>query len=279
MAKAYNLKALHPIKINDLIRVGRSYDGGYVLSKTQIEKTKTLLSFGICNDWSFEKHYKELSNQDIKLYALDASVSFNQFQTQSKQHFVNMLVRSLTGNISQAKKNKIYWNDSSKIAKSFKSFFSSELNNYFMPKFLGQKDDDLYISVKTLFQKYVGEAKDLSVFVKMDIENWEYRTLYQFTPFFSKINGFAVEFHELDITSGKFEETIEILSSDFHIAHVHANNAGGLIHGTDLPVLLEITFINKQIAPGPELSLESYPIAGLDFPNIKEEADIPLIFK
>lgn len=279
MAQLYNLKALQPIKINDLIRIGRNTDAGYVLSKKQIEKTETLLSFGICNDWSFEKHFIEQSKHNIRLYALDASVSLNKFEIQSKQHFINMLVRFLTGNLSQAKKNRDYWNDYSKIAKDFKNFFSSQSNKYFIPKFLGQKDDDLFISIRSLFDNYVREVDDLSIFVKMDIENWEYRTLPQFKPFFNKINGFAIEFHELDITSDKFEETVALLSSDFHVAHIHANNAGGLIYNTNLPMLLEITFINKAIAKKVELSPASYPITGLDFPNIKGKPEISLNFK
>ena len=112
----------------------------------------------------------------------------------------------------------------------------------------------------------------------MDIEGWEFRTLPQFTPFFDKINGFVVEFHELDITSGKFEEVIEILSSDFYIAHTHANNCAGLIYGTDLPMYLEITFINKQLVTNVELSSASYPITNLDFPNNENIEDIPLNF-
>jgi hypothetical protein len=42
----------------------------------------------------------------------------------------------------------------------------------------------------------------------------------------------------LDITSSTFEKTIGIMSSDFLIAHIYANNAGGLIHETNLPMLL-----------------------------------------
>jgi hypothetical protein len=51
------LKNYCPIELNDLIRVGRNLDGGYVISKRQIEKASLLLSFGINDDWSFEEDF------------------------------------------------------------------------------------------------------------------------------------------------------------------------------------------------------------------------------
>jgi hypothetical protein len=57
----------------------------------------------------------------------------------------------------------------------------------------------------------------------MDIDNYEYRTLPQLAPYFNKINGLAVEFHELDIAAVKFTEIMDLLMNSFYIAHIHAN--------------------------------------------------------
>jgi hypothetical protein len=46
----YELEKLHPIQIDNLIRLGREGDGGYVILKQQIEKTDILLSFGANTD-------------------------------------------------------------------------------------------------------------------------------------------------------------------------------------------------------------------------------------
>ena len=278
MKQVYDIKMIQPIKINDLIRVGKNGDGGYILSKRHLEQTETLLSFGISNEWSFEKHFIELSGQETKLYALDASVSLNSFRIKSILYFFLMIFRFLSGSISRAKKSMSLWIDYSKNVRNFNKFFSTKSHKYFIPMFLGQKDNNIYMSVEKLFKDHVGETKDLSIFVKMDIENWEYRTLPQFKSFFDKINGFAIEFHELDITSSIFVEMLKTLSSDFYIAHIHANNYGGVIHETNLPLVLEITFINKKIVTDTTLSSETYPIAGLDFPNNKEECEIPIVF-
>ena len=41
----------------DLIRIGRDYDGGYLVSKSDIEKTDVLIGLGINDDWSFEEDF------------------------------------------------------------------------------------------------------------------------------------------------------------------------------------------------------------------------------
>ncbi|MDR1941549.1 MAG: hypothetical protein LBQ47_04410, partial [Endomicrobium sp.] len=96
---------------------------------------------------------------------------------------------------------------------------------------------------------------------------------------FSKINGFTIEFHLLDIAEKKFEEITDILLSEFYVAHVHANNYGNIIDGAQLPETLEITFINKAMIKGDiTLSSNKYPIKNLDFPCDKEKEDIALNF-
>jgi hypothetical protein len=285
----YNLEKLHPILVKDLIRVGKNADGGYVLSASQIKKTEILLSFGICDDWSFEADFckrqkaqtqrnKSNSLKEIQLHAFDYSSKPAHFLRSSLGHFARTLLNILMCNISKTKKHvwqaiHLLW-----VFITFKQFFKSKLHRFYYPKFLGQKDDTIYIRLDTVFKNLPEEPNDLSVFIKMDIENWEYRTLPQLVPFFDKINGLTVEFHELDIAEKKFEEIMDLFSTHFDIAHIHGNNAGGLIHDTKLPMILEITFINKALGvDSMVLSPHQYPIKGLDFPNIKQE-DIPLNF-
>jgi hypothetical protein len=44
---------------NDLIRLGKNNDGGYVILKSSLNYYKSLLSFGIAGDISFEKSFQE----------------------------------------------------------------------------------------------------------------------------------------------------------------------------------------------------------------------------
>jgi hypothetical protein len=275
----YNLKKLHPIQIDDLVRIGNNFDGGYILSKRQIDATSVLLSFGINHDWSFETDF--VNRNHAGLYAFDHSVSASFFERESKHYFKFMLLFSIFLKFSKAKEhreNALYFSNK---YREFKNFFDNSAR-FFFPKFIGQQDTEKFVCFNTIFKDVLPRSSwedGCSVFVKMDVENWEYRTLPQLVPYFDRINGLAVEFHELDIASGKFEEIIELLTGKFYIAHVHANNYGALIFNTQLPMALEITFINKSLIPAPvSLSTQHYPIVGLDFPNDTVEKDIELDF-
>jgi hypothetical protein len=278
----YDLKKYRPIHLDDLIRIGRNEDGGYVLSQKQIDKTEILLSFGINNDWSFEADF--LKRKNVKLYAFDKSVSLLLLAIKIVESLIKAPAHLLLGHIVKAKMSlKSAYNYLYALL-NFKFFFKPSSNRFFMHKFLGHIDSKTYISFNTIFKEMTDftpstdSIKDLSVFIKMDIEKWEYFTLPDIEPFFNKINGLAVEFHELYIAQKRFEDIMKLLSKHFYIAHVHANNCGGLIHNSNLPELLEITFINKVLVKNVVLSSRSYPIEGIDFPNISALEDIKLNF-
>ena len=42
---------------NNLIRLGPKSDGGYVIDKRVIKKSKTIVTCGLNDDWDFEKSY------------------------------------------------------------------------------------------------------------------------------------------------------------------------------------------------------------------------------
>jgi len=50
---------LKPKKNFKLLRLGKNYDGGYLIDINSIKNTKTLLSLGIGDDWSFEEDFRK----------------------------------------------------------------------------------------------------------------------------------------------------------------------------------------------------------------------------
>jgi hypothetical protein len=67
---------------------------------------------------------------------------------------------------------------------------------------------------------------------------------------------------------------LDLLKQDFHIAHIHNCNFAGLIPGTNIPLILEMTFINKNLVPGDvKLSKAEYPLKGIDFPDYWRKKD------
>ena len=90
-------KIFQPFYCNDLIRLGKINDGGYLVNKQDVMNSNNLLSLGIGEDWSFEKDFVSLN--DCKLGAYDSSLnqtrmlnnktlldSYNTFFTGKKFH-------------------------------------------------------------------------------------------------------------------------------------------------------------------------------------------------
>ena len=61
-----------PYKCKKLIRLGKNNDGGYVVEENSILKSKTLLSFGIDHDWSFEEDF--YNKNKCVVHSYDGSV-------------------------------------------------------------------------------------------------------------------------------------------------------------------------------------------------------------
>jgi hypothetical protein len=263
--KIYSLNLVKPIEVNDLTRVGRNWDGGYVLCKRQVERTDTLLSFGICDDWSFEADFlRRKPNAVLHGYDYSVSISF----------YAKSIVNYLLELRYQAPIRCL------KCLLGFKRFFNPKKQRFFHKKFVGTRNTATDLCVDEIFKHHLtATPKALSVFVKMDIESAEYRVLPLFEPYFDFINGFAIEFHRMDIATPAFEETIGLLQRQFYVAHVHANNHIGYIEDTNSPRLLEITFINKHLVEeNPLPSTKTYPVPDVDFPCHKSRSDLPLLF-
>ena len=65
---------LKPEYETKLIRIGKSNDGGYSICELALKNTKTLLSFGLNDDWSFDEEFYKMSNSKVFVY--DPSVNW-----------------------------------------------------------------------------------------------------------------------------------------------------------------------------------------------------------
>ena len=68
---------LRPLYKTDLIRIGRDNDGGYLIPKQSLNQTKLLYSFGLSQDWSFEKEF--YNKASVKIVCYDQSVNWKFF--------------------------------------------------------------------------------------------------------------------------------------------------------------------------------------------------------
>ena len=67
------LKPYHTA-LSNLIRLGRKSDGGYVIDKRVISKTRAIITCGLEAEWSFEKQFQEY-NKNCKILAFDHTVN------------------------------------------------------------------------------------------------------------------------------------------------------------------------------------------------------------
>ena len=68
---------LKPDGLYKLIRVGKDNDGGYLICENSLKNSNILISFGISDDFSFERHFQTIN--DIDIFAYDPSVNLNFF--------------------------------------------------------------------------------------------------------------------------------------------------------------------------------------------------------
>ena len=87
-------KEFKPVYIsnNELIRVGSIDDGGYVVHFNAVKKTTKLISFGISDNWDFERNFIKVSS--AKIYAYDYSIDniFFFIKTRNKNSKHNMVL-------------------------------------------------------------------------------------------------------------------------------------------------------------------------------------------
>ena len=62
------------VKKSNLIRIGPKKDGGYIIDKRVIKKTKKIVTCGLNDDWSFEKEFQD-TNKECSIFAYDHTVN------------------------------------------------------------------------------------------------------------------------------------------------------------------------------------------------------------
>ena len=231
----------------DLMRVGRNNDGGYLVSKLDIEASDLLIGLGVSDDWSFESDF--VSIKKVPVIAYDASVSGAVFLHQLVRFFYSGKWR--------------YFFKTLQIYLCYKRFFRKDCRH--IEKFVGVNYGQ--ISMSEVFAK----VESTNVFLKIDIEGGEYQLLDDLIKNQYRINGLVIEFHDCNLHLQRIANFLDKFS--LSIVHIHANNCAPLFHPSGLPLVLEITFSkfsnekNEFIQPHP-----------LDMPNNPNNHEIFLDF-
>ena len=252
---------LKPFKSNkhNLLRVGPRKDGGYIIDRRVIKKSKTVITCGLNDDWEFEKHYLKI-NSESKVIAYDHTINNDFWKLRFKKDFLALIL------LKKITFNKIF--DVFKYI-DYKFFFRNK-NTHISKKIVLKKENRHEISIKEILNK------KKNIILKIDIEGDEYKILEAINKEYRKINLLIIEFHNISKNMVKIKKFLS--NSKFKIIHLHANNYGGVDKFKN-PNVIEVTLINsKKFFVNKKKSTRKYPIIGLDFKNLKRRKDIKIKF-
>jgi len=219
-------KNFKPSKKFDLIRLGKDNDGGYLVGKNTISKTKFLVSLGIGDDCSFEKDFLKI-NDRINIYCYDR-------YPLGKNYFIKEIIKSFF--ILDFKNINHFIN----VKKDYKKVFKND----------GVKKR--LIRYKSL-TKIIHENKlNFDTFLKVDIEGAEYRILDDILEYQNIFTGIVIEFHNVDFHKEKIKSFIDNLKLD--LTHIHANNSS-IIDMENDPTCIELTFEKNPLIISENLDL------------------------
>ena len=245
LLKTYTVyDATGPIK---LFRNGKFFDGGYIVPDIAFKNADALLGYGVAGDISFEEQFSEKYNKDS--YGFDCSIDHIDINNKLT-HFIPECIST----------NEFIGSQSGSLKATS---FTQQLKNLSL------------------------EGKKL--FIKMDIEGAEYGALPIILKNAKDITGIVIELH-LDLgekykLSQTLEKAMELLSrinQDFFLVNVHGNNCGIRSNNFsftttnaigNVPKLLELTYINKNLAIGAHLSADQSHPSKIDMPNCPDFED------
>jgi hypothetical protein len=257
-----SLQWLNPIIVPDLIRLGRSVDGGYVVPRGEMVAADALLSFGLGTDWTFEQDVVRL-NPNIRVHVYDHSVHDRRFM-----EGVVRAWRNYSGGGGAADEVR-EWVE---LYESYRGFFQGARTHFCERLF--DRPANLNDTTPQKSLERLADAQRL--IVKMDIEGGEYRVIDALLAHQQRIRLMIIEFHATEFLRKVFLAKLQEIGRFYEIVHVHGNNYSAPARD-GLPDVLEITVLHKS-ACGSGPRRQRLPVAGLDFPNDPAKPDLEMVF-
>ena len=246
-------KFLQPKLIDTLERIGGNNDGGYIIDGKNILNSDVLIGLGMSDDWSFEENFNSLNS--VPTYIYDETVSLKKFLKKCSKYIIRI----------NKPKIFIHW---FKTVLSYIKFFKGD--KFHLKKLVGIDLSPNYLSLNTILNKLKIE-KFSHVFLKIDIEGWEYRLLDDLILHAGIIEGLAIEFHDADLHLNRIENFIT--KFPLSLVHTHINNYSPL-NTNGVPIAIECSFTceitnNQLVSKLPNI---------LDMPNNPLIEDYNLFF-
>ena len=258
-------KFLKPFKVKKLVRLGRKFDGGYLVCSETLKICENLVTLGVGDDVSFEIDFeKKINSQNIFMY--DYTVNNYLFIKIILKYFRRLLTfRTNLDNFINSIKNYL----------NFLNFINKKnvkLEKLKIVKKVKFKND---IRLNDIIKK-IQNSKNL---LKIDIEGSEYEIIEDIVKNNTKIKMLIIEFHWINKNKKKFINSIKKLKKKFDIVHLHVNNYRPLNSSDEIFDVIEITMVHKNTNKYRKVFRENFPIKNLDFECFPNHEKIFFSFK
>ena len=223
-----------PQKVPQLVRLGRDYDGGYLIDFRCIGNADCLVSVGINDDWSFEKDFRALSQ--VPIIAIDTKTSRWLFRRRQYRETIKSFVKGLVG-----RKNRDDPRRHKALLMDYDEFFKDD--NRHIRKFLAGAKDAKHITIDDVVNRLIPKHHRRFL-LKIDIEGAEYGILNDICGISERLVGLVMEFH--DVVERIDEIKAFMAKLPLNLCHVHCNNFGGVSDG-GLPRAIELSFTACEV--------------------------------
>lgn len=249
-----------PRATKDLVRVGARYDGGYVIPERLIAVTRGLLSFGLNDEWEFERQFAEKSN--AKVVCFDPSVD--------RMFWVRKFAAGLGKGVLQL--------DAGRMRRGLRFIdyarFFDGLKHVHVPRPIGNG-----VGAVPLAQALELAKLAEPIFLKMDIEGWEYRILDEVVRERRRFSGMAIEFHDVDLHEDRISAFIKAVDDSQILVHFHANSHTAVGPGGSA-LVVEMSFMSRTLlTTGENPAYIPLPLQGLDAPNLPHNQEAVVKFR
>ena len=233
----------------DKVRIGKSNDGGYVICNLP-DNYDLFISGGISNDISFEidflKKYKDITNNIIKCYAFDGTISTLPYHNAQN---INFIKKNL-GNIET--------NDVTNLSSYINDTVNDDkYNNIFMK--IDIEGHEFRLLPYLIDNNYMNKIKQLVIEMHTPAD------IQMFPDYFSGLS---------DIKNANMFELLNNINKTHTLVHFHGNNGCNIqtIDNIKLPHVFECTYIRNDYIIEKIKNIEPLPTK-LDMKNIKDKPD------
>ena len=241
----------------DAIRLGSTGDGGYVVSRQSVMESSLLLSFGLGDNFSFERDFNEL-NPRAPIWIYDHTVP---------KIGMKFLLKSFASSIFAIQPS--FFMSKVKFLTEYRKFTVTNLKNRHERRRVTHRSyKPIDKSILDILEECSSKEK---IFLKIDIEGDEYKILDDILLSGQKICGLVIEFHNAGTHYLEFKRLVIALGGFLNLDHFHVNNYDG-VSVKGFPEVVELSFSNKDLNISRRL-INRLPILELDFANTKKYED------